>query len=97
MCFSSPGQRRQVARRMKLEIQFGNSANDKYSFRFTKVKGNSDSFPILKTFAAYFRPSPQALAITKHMKTHMEILSPLAKGTSMSENLNLKMVFLTFK
>lgn len=69
---------------------------DKYSFTFTKVEGSSDSFPVLKTFAAYFRPSPQALSITKHTKTHMEVLSPLAKGISMSENLKLKMGFSYF-
>lgn len=97
MSFSSSGQRRQVALNVVQEIQLGNNANDKYSFKFTKVKGSSDSFPVLKTFAAYFRPSPQALAITKHTKNHMEILSPLAKGISMSENLNLKMGFSYFQ
>lgn len=59
--------------------QLGNNANDKYSFRFTKFKGNSDSFPILRTFAAYFRPSPQALAITKPKKFHRAILLPKAQ------------------
>lgn len=76
--------------------QLGNNANDKYSFRFTKFKGDSDSFPILRPFAAYFRPSPQALAITKPKKFHRAILSSFAKGTGRPESLNLKMIFSCF-
>lgn len=64
--------------------------NDKYSFRFTKFKGSSDSLPILRTFTAYFRPSLPTPIMTKPEKYHPVILSPAPKDAGILEGLNLK-------
>lgn len=72
--------------------------SDKYSFRFTKLKGNSDSFPILRTFAAYFKSSLLAPTMTKPKMFQPVILSsPNGAGILGSLNLKVEIFFLLLK
>lgn len=89
----------QVALCVELQIhRSGTMQSDKYSFRFTKLKGNSDSFPILRTFAAYFKSSLLAATMTKPKKFQPAILSsPNGTGILGSLNLKVEIFFLLLK